>query len=80
MAVIMKRMLRLFHCLPERMQIVADGNYGKEQDKGAAKRADKDERSTNRAVGCRPALPKQVGRHQQGNPTKIKKKLHDDDY
>jgi hypothetical protein len=78
MAVTVERMLGLFHCLPERMQIVAGGNYRKEQNKDAAKSADKDKRSANRVVRCRPALPKQVGRHQQGNPTKIKKKLHDD--
>lgn len=66
----------LFHGLVDGVEIVAGGDYGKEQDENTAERAHKDERPARRTVRRSPSPPQRIRGQQEGEPAKIKKKLH----
>jgi len=74
--VIAETAFRLFHGLADRVEIVADGDHGKEQNERATERADDYKRRPSGMARRNPSPPQQVSGQQQGEPAEIKKKLH----
>lgn len=76
MAIVAETALRLFHCLPDSVEVVARGNHGKQHHERAAERTDYNKRGTRPRRGRDPAPPQQVCGQQQSKPTKIEQELH----
>ena len=60
MPAVLERALGFLHGATDGVEIVAGGDYRKEQDQDATERAQEDERPTIRMVRRSPALPQQV--------------------